>query len=77
MSTQDIIALSVAAAALALVVRFVWRTMTTRAGCAKGCGCAKSSPQDAADETRSLKRVPLVTISRPEHGTEQTHANHD
>lgn len=77
MSTQDIVALSVAVAALALVVRFVWRTMTTRAGCAKGCGCAKSSPQGAADETRPLKRVPLITISGPEHGTEQTHANHD
>lgn len=77
MSTQDIIALSAAAAALAIVVRFVWRTMTARAGCAKGCGCAKASPQSDADETRSLKRVPLVTIGKPEHDTEQTHANRE
>jgi hypothetical protein len=77
MSTQDIVALSVAAAALAIVVRFLWRTMTTRAGCAKGCGCAKSSSQGTADENRSLKRVPLVTIGKPVHGSEQTPVNQD
>ena len=77
MSSQDIIALSVAAAAFAVLVRFLWQTMTARGGCAKGCGCAKSSSQDAAGETRSLKRIPLVTVGKPEHGTEQANANHD
>ncbi len=61
MGVQDAIALSIAGLALAIVARFLRRTMSNRAGCAKGCGCP-SVDADDRHKSRSLQRVPLVTL---------------
>jgi len=72
MDIQDIIALSVSGVALVIVGRFVWRTMTNRAGCAKCCGCAKAATQETAADVRSPKNMPLIPINPPRRIDEPT-----
>jgi len=71
MGVQDVIALSIAGLALVIVARFLWRTMSNRAGCAKGCGCSSVDADDDRRKSQSLKRVPLVTLNSPQPTDEQ------
>jgi hypothetical protein len=63
MGIQDIIAIAVALAALAYILRILIRSFTTRGGCA--CDTTRSSADGTTSATRTgLKRTPLVTIDQ-------------
>ncbi|MEK7730387.1 MAG: hypothetical protein AAB363_00865, partial [Planctomycetota bacterium] len=67
MDIQDIIALSLVAAAAVYAGRALWRMLNGKTGCAPNCGCSdKPTPADAtpAPSQRGLKRVPLVTLEQ-------------
>lgn len=83
MGIQDIIALSLVAAAAVYAGRTLWRMLNGKTGCAPNCGCGdKPTPPDASPATsqRGLKRVPLVTLEqigkpKPSAPTEPPHSN--
>ena len=83
MDTQDIIALSLVAAAAVYAGRTLWRMLNGKTGCASHCGCGdKPTPSDATPvpSPRGLKRVPLVTLEQvgkpiPSASTEPPHLN--
>ena len=65
MNAQDLIALGLAVAALAYVVRLIARTLRGKGG----CGCSKGkgacgAGQRATAGRAGIKRVPLVTINQ-------------
>lgn len=67
MGIQDIIALTLAAAAAVYAGRALWRMLHGKTGCATNCGCGnKSTQSDASPATsqRGLKRVPIVTLEQ-------------
>jgi len=67
MGIQDIIALTLAAAAAVYAGRALWRMLNGKTGCAPNCGCGnKPAPSDATpvSSPRGLKRVPLVTLEQ-------------
>lgn len=67
MGIQDIIALSLVAAAALYAGWSLWRMLNGKTGCAKHCGCGdKPTQSDASPATsqRGLKRVPLVTLEQ-------------
>jgi hypothetical protein len=83
MDIQDIIALSLAAAAAVYAGRTLWRMLNGKTGCATNCNCGdKPTPSDAVPvpSQRGLKRVPLVTLEQvgkpiPSAPTEPPHSN--
>jgi len=67
MDVQDIIALTLVAAAAVYAGRALWRMLNGKTGCASHCGCGdKPTPSDAspAISQRGLKLVPLVTLEQ-------------
>jgi hypothetical protein len=71
MSLQDIIAITVAAAAIVWVARRTVRSIKGRGGCSSGqCSSSESGP--AASKMKPIRR-PLVTleqVGKPERETE-------
>ena len=70
MGAQDIIAIGVAATALALVVRMMYRQMRA-GGCGGACHCSHADHSALGEnapprESRSLKRTPLVALGQGE-----------
>jgi hypothetical protein len=60
MGVQDYIAIGAALAAAGYVTRVIWRVLAGRR-----CQCAKSSMPEAENNTRRIKRLPLVELSTP------------
>jgi len=83
MEIQDIIALSLVAAAAVYAGRTIWRMLNGKTGCASHCGCGEKPTQSDASPVsspRGLKRVPLVTLEQvgkpiPSAPTEPLHSN--
>ncbi len=62
MGVQDIIAITLAIAALAFLLRILWRNMNGKAGCS--CGSAEGQAQCPASKNRTgLKQTPLVSLN--------------
>jgi hypothetical protein len=78
MDIQDIIALSLAAAAAVYAGRALWRMLNGKTGCASHCNCGDKPTQSDASPVplqRGLKRVPLVTleqVGKPKSNAHQT-----
>jgi len=65
MDLQDIIALSLVAAAAVYAGRSLWRTLNGKTGCASNCHCADKPSMPNTNQIsppRGLKRIPLVTL---------------
>ena len=61
MGVQDIIAITLAVAALAFLLRILWRNMNGKAGCS--CGSADGKAQCPASTNRmGLRHTPLVPL---------------
>jgi hypothetical protein len=61
---QDVIAWLLAVAAAAFVIRFIWRSLEGRSGCACGPGKAGCSMKSTPNAAPTLgKRIPLVTVT--------------
>jgi hypothetical protein len=75
MNAQDIIAITVAVISLALVIRSLYRQMTT-GGCGSSCHCSHASSSEAAmsdqAEPRSLKRTPLITLGQAQNSHQKS-----
>jgi len=67
MDIQDVIALTLVAAAAVYAGRSLWRMLNGKTGCASHCNCGDKPAQSDASllpPQRGLKRVPLVTLEQ-------------
>ncbi len=65
MGIQDIIAIAVAAAALAFLLRILWRNVNGKAGCSCGSASGESACPASVNRT-GLKQTPLVPLNQPQ-----------
>lgn len=59
---QDILALSIALAAMAFMARFVWKSFSGGQGCGS---CPSSSKSKTKISSTMVKRTPLVSLEMP------------